>query len=53
MMGRPRLLTPEQAEDLRRRYALFVANKPHKLARDFGLSKQTLRTYLERKHKLP
>lgn len=51
MYGRPRSLTAEQAEELRSRYRMFVANRPKALAREFGISESTLRYYLGERHK--
>ena len=50
-MSRRAALTPEQARELRKRYAMFTANKPAKLAAEFGISDTAVRDYGTGKHK--
>jgi hypothetical protein len=43
--GRKPALTVEQAAELRRRWALYEANRPAVLAREFGVQRDTVRMY--------
>lgn len=42
--GRKPALSREQREEVRRRYALYRANYPKKIAADFGISMSTFTT---------
>lgn len=44
-LGRPRRLTAEQAADAYRRWLLYKANQPKRIAADLGISVATLRVY--------
>ena len=50
-MSRPKALTPEQAEEVRRRYDDGKRNRPVALAREFGISVHTVVSYARRRHK--
>ena len=52
-MARQRSLTKEQADELRSRYALYQANTPQRLAREYGIAISSLYTYTRGMHKDP
>jgi transposase-like protein len=46
--GKPRILTPEQAAEVCRRYHEGKRNRPTALAREYGMSISTLVEYVRR-----
>jgi len=45
LSGQKPRLDPQRAAEVRRRWALYEANKPAVLEREFGLDRDTLRNY--------
>lgn len=52
-MAKPRALSQAEAAEARRRYDLYLQNKPAMIARDFGITRTTLSEYVNRRHKDP
>jgi hypothetical protein len=47
MVGRPTRLTYEQGEELRRRHAIYLANRPSVLMKEYGLNWSVMGHYLK------
>jgi hypothetical protein len=45
LAGRKPALTPDQAAEIRRRWALYEQNRPAALAREYGLRRDAIRMY--------
>jgi hypothetical protein len=50
-MAKPRALTDAEARLLRKRHQLYMDNHPKKLMAEFGIARNTLRAYVNDRHR--